>query len=190
MIATMTQACRLAFSAAPVRIVEPVYDCRVIATAESIGQAQAVLAQRRAKIVGQDMREGSLLYEISAWLPVVESLSTWAKETEAEKAAAKRLGGSKERKLVRPSFADELRKSTSGVASAQLVFSHWEPIDVDPFWVPTTKDEKEDFGEYDREGAGNLARKYIDETRRRKGLWVEEKIVEKADKQRNRSVKK
>jgi hypothetical protein len=88
--------------------------------------------------------------------------------------------------------------------------------------VPTTEDEKEDFGDYDREGGGNLARKcplrpkivskerfvtlplvlglmacgcgwrgrYIDDTRRRKGLWVEEKIVEKADKQRNRSVRK
>jgi ribosome assembly protein 1 len=134
-------------------------------------------------------------------------------------------------KLARASFADELRKATSGVCSAQLVFSHWEPIDVDPFWVilpthsdsatqcvatafwwcclsaattlaeprvlsvdvmqvPTTEDEKEDFGEYDREGGGNLARKYIDQTRRRKGLWVEEKLVEKADKQRNRSVRK
>ena len=30
----------------------------------------------------------------------------------------------------------------------------------------------------------NLARNYIDQTRRRKGLWVEEKLVEKADKQR------
>ena len=38
-------------------------------------------------------------------------------------------------KLARASFADELRKATSGVCSAQLVFSHWEPIDVDPFWV-------------------------------------------------------
>ena len=28
--------------------------------------------------------------------------------------------------------------------------------------------EKEDFGEFDREGAENLARKYIDDTRRRK----------------------
>eukprot|EP01043_Picozoa_sp_COSAG02_P018929 COSAG02_NODE_897_length_16123_cov_10.462993_5_plen_65_part_00 len=63
-------------------------------------------------------------------------------------------------------------------------------LSVDVIQVPTTEDEKEDFGEYDREGGGNLARKYIDQTRRRKGLWVEEKLVEKADKQRNRSVRK
>ena len=36
-ISTMTQACRAAFSAASVRLVEPVYDCQVIATAETIG---------------------------------------------------------------------------------------------------------------------------------------------------------
>merc|ERR1712166_573277 len=93
-------------------------------------------------------------------------------------------------KMTRESFSDELRKRTSGVGSAQLVFSHWAQIDADPFWVPTTEEEKEDFGEFDREGAQNLARKYIDDTRRRKGLWVEEKIITAADKQRTRARKK
>lgn len=92
-ISTMTQACRLAFSCAPVRIVEPVYDCRVIATGETIGDAHAVLARRRAKVVGQDMREGSLLYEISAWLPVVESLSAWDKMAPEEKSGGGGAGG-------------------------------------------------------------------------------------------------
>lgn len=75
--------------------------------------------------------------------------------------------------------------------------------------------ELEDFGEFDREGAENIARKYIDETRRRKvhttfhlsaewrlsfsgsyvarmwqGLWVEDKLVAAADKQRTRARKK
>ena len=92
-ISTMTQVCRLAFSCAPVRIVEPVYDCRVIATGETIGDAHAVLARRRAKVVGQDMREGSLLYEISAWLPVVESLSAWEKVAAEEKSGGGGAGG-------------------------------------------------------------------------------------------------
>lgn len=99
------------------RIVEPVYDCRVIATAESMGDAHAVLASRRAKVTGQDMREGSLvttqpipttmlsreaslrdclwlqLYEIAAWLPVVESLSAWEKVEAAEKLGGGGAGG-------------------------------------------------------------------------------------------------
>ena len=39
------------------------------------------------------------------------------------------------------------RKRTSGLASPQLVFSHWEVFDLDPFWVPTTEEEIAHFGE-------------------------------------------
>ena len=35
----------------------------------------------------------------------------------------------------------------SGLASPQLVFSHWDVIHGDPFWVPKTEDELEMFGE-------------------------------------------
>lgn len=60
----------------------------------------------------------------------------------------------------------EIRKRTSGAASPQLVFSGFEMLDQDPFWVPTTEEELEDLGEKaDRE---NLARKYMDTVRKRK----------------------
>jgi ribosome assembly protein 1 len=79
--------------------------------------------------------------------------------------------------------ATEIRTRTSGAASPQLVFSGFERLDQDPFWVPTTEEELEDLGEKaDRE---NAAKKYVDAVRRRKGLAVERKIVEHADKQRN-----
>jgi hypothetical protein len=58
-----------------------------------MGDAHAVLARRRAKVVGQDMREGSLLYEISAWLPVVESRSAWEKVKAEEKLGGGGGGG-------------------------------------------------------------------------------------------------
>lgn len=55
-------------------------------------------------------------------------------------------------------------------------------MDQDPFWVPTTEEELEELGEKaDRE---NLARKYMDVVRKRKGLFVEKKIVEHAEKQK------
>ncbi|KAJ2529178.1 Cytoplasmic GTPase/eEF2-like protein (ribosomal biogenesis), partial [Coemansia sp. RSA 1933] len=55
-------------------------------------------------------------------------------------------------------------------------------LDVDPFWVPTTEEELEDLGEKaDRE---NEAKRYMDKVRKRKGLFVERKIVEHAEKQR------
>jgi ribosome assembly protein 1 len=54
-------------------------------------------------------------------------------------------------------------------------------LDEDPFWVPFTEDELEDLGELaDRE---NVAKRYVDRVRRRKGLLVREVKVE-AEKQK------
>ena len=101
------------------------------------------------------MQEGSPLFTVHAYLPVAEGFG----------------------------FADELRKGTSGSSSALLVLSHWEQLTEDPFFVPKTEEEKEEFGD----GSSvprNTARKLIDAVRRRKGLPVEEKIVQHATKQR------
>jgi ribosome assembly protein 1 len=58
----------------------------------------------------------------------------------------------------------------------------YEMLDQDPFWVPTTEVELEDLGEKaDRE---NVAKAYMDRVRERKGLFVDKKIVEFAEKQR------
>jgi ribosome assembly protein 1 len=52
-----------------------------------------------------------------------------------------------------------------------LRFTGFEVLDdVDPFWVPKTEEELEDLGEWgDRE---NVAKKYVDGVRKRKGLLV------------------
>ncbi len=61
---------------------------------------------------------------------------------------------------------------------------------VDPFFVPTTEEEREEFGEEGQgQGAPNLAKRLINAVRRRKGLPVEEKVVEAATKQRTRAKK-
>jgi ribosome assembly protein 1 len=61
---------------------------------------------------------------------------------------------------------------------------------VDPFYVPTTEEEREEWGEEGQGvGAANLAKHLIDAVRRRKGLAVEEKVVESATKQRTRARK-
>ena len=62
------------------------------------------------------------------------------------------------------------------------MLSHWERLGVDPFFVPTTEEEREEHGEEAQ--LANLARRLIDAVRRRKGLPVEEKVVQKATKQR------
>jgi ribosome assembly protein 1 len=55
-----------------------------------------------------------------------------------------------------------------------LAFSGFERLeggdDVDPFWVPRTEEELEDLGVVgERE---NVAKRYVDSVRRRKGLLV------------------
>ncbi|GAA6078793.1 elongation factor-like GTPase 1 [Tachysurus ichikawai] len=55
-------------------------------------------------------------------------------------------------------------------------------ISSDPFWVPTTEEEYLHFGE--KADSANQALKYMNAVRKRKGLYVEEKIVEHAEKQR------
>lgn len=61
---------------------------------------------------------------------------------------------------------------------------------MDPYFVPVTEEEREEFGEEGQGvGAPNLARRLMDAVRRRKGLLVEEKVVEAATKQRTRAKK-
>lgn len=58
----------------------------------------------------------------------------------------------------------------------------YELLDLDPFWVPTTEEELEDLGE--KADRTNIAKAYMDEVRERKGMFVDKKIVEFAEKQR------
>ena len=86
-------------------------------------------------------------------------------------------------------FVRELRGVTAGHVSPQLTFSHWQIIEKDPFWVPTTEEELEEFGA-EASGVENFAKGLVDNIRKRKGLYVEELVVEGADKQRTLSRKR
>lgn len=60
-------------------------------------------------------------------------------------------------------------------------------LDEDPYWVPTTQEELEDLGtKADRE---NIAKRYMDAVRKRKGMFVEEKMIQHAEKQRTLKIK-
>lgn len=58
----------------------------------------------------------------------------------------------------------------------------YELLDQDPFWAPTTEEELEELGE--KADRSNVAKGYMDGVRDRKGLFVDRKIVEFAEKQR------
>uniref|UniRef100_A0A0K0FZW2 Elongation factor-like 1 n=1 Tax=Strongyloides venezuelensis TaxID=75913 RepID=A0A0K0FZW2_STRVS len=144
----------------PLRLVAAMYRCLIQASPSVLGKVHTVISQRRAKTINEDINQTNGLFEIEAYMPVVESFS----------------------------FCEDLRKKSSGMASATMEFSHWQIIDEDPFWIPTTEDEKEHYG--DKGDSVNQAKVYMDNIRRRKGLLTDELIVVNAEKQRNLSRNK
>ncbi|CAK9098407.1 Elongation factor-like GTPase 1 (Elongation factor Tu GTP-binding domain-containing protein 1) (Elongation factor-like 1) (Protein FAM42A), partial [Durusdinium trenchii] len=108
-----------------VRLVEGVFRCMLQCHVEShmgdqLGKLYGVLSGRRAKVVSEDMWEGTSIFTVEALIPIVESFN----------------------------LGDDLRRQTSGAASTpQLVFSHWQVIPENPFFRATTEDELEEFGE-------------------------------------------
>lgn len=136
------------------RIMWAIYSCDIQTSVDVLGKVYAVILQRHGKIISEEMKEGTPFFQIEAHVPVVEAFG----------------------------LSEDIRKRTSGAAQPQLVFSGFECIDLDPFWVPTTEEELEELGDTaDRE---NIARKHMNAIRRRKGLFIEEKVVENAEKQR------
>jgi len=153
-ISTMQLACKQAFLQWSPRLCLAMYSVDVQATADVLGKVYAVIAKRKGQVLSEELQEGTPFFNVTCLLPVVESFG----------------------------FADDLRKKSSGAANPQLIFSGFETLDLDPFWVPNTEEELEDLGEKaDRE---NVARKYMEQVRKRKGLYVEKKIIEHGEKQR------
>lgn len=129
------------------RIMLAMYTVEIQASTEVLGRVYDVLTRRRGRVISETMKEGTPFFTIQALLPVAESFG----------------------------FADEMRKRTSGAAQPQLIFAGFEILDEDPLWVPFTEDDLEDLGELaDKE---NVAKRYMDGVRRKKGLLVEGRNV-------------
>lgn len=99
---TMAAACRRALLENSPRLVEAMYLCEVSSSAEALAGVYAVLRRRRSRILRDEMREGSDTFIVLSYLPIEASFG----------------------------LADELRKRTSGAASASLLLSHWERLQV------------------------------------------------------------
>uniref|UniRef100_A0AC34FL81 Tr-type G domain-containing protein n=1 Tax=Panagrolaimus sp. ES5 TaxID=591445 RepID=A0AC34FL81_9BILA len=154
LISAMKATCKAALDKHPRRLVAAMYKCKVQTASQALGKVHTVLAQRRAKVLNEDLNQMNGLFEIESYMPIVESFS----------------------------FCEQLRKKTSGMAAAQMEFSHWQLIEDDPFWEPTTEEEIEEFGV--KGDSVSQARHYVDMVRKRKGI-LEELIVVSAEKQRN-----
>ncbi|KDN46624.1 putative translation elongation factor 2-putative [Tilletiaria anomala UBC 951] len=154
LMSSVRESCRQALLDWSPRLMMAMYTCDIQASTEVLGKVHAVLSRRRGRITSEEMKEGTSFFTVGALLPVVESFG----------------------------FADEIRKRTSGAASPQLIFAGFELFNLDPYWVPRTEEELEDLGEKgERE---NVAERYMNQVRKRKGMFVTKRIVEAAEKQR------
>ncbi|SPQ22601.1 abd41da0-ce01-44d4-b19c-ee54226178c8 [Thermothielavioides terrestris] len=158
-IKTVQQSIHKAFLDWSPRLMLAMYSCEIQASTEVLGRVYDVLTRRRGRVQAEAMNEGTPFFTIQSVLPVAESFG----------------------------FADEMRKRTSGAAQPQLIFAGFEVLDEDPFWTPFTEDDLEDLGEFgDRE---NVAKRYMDGVRRRKGLLVEGRHVA-TDAQKQKTLKR
>ena len=98
LMSAVKEGCRRAFLLQPVRLMAAMYTCDIQATAEVLGRMYAVVSKREGRVLREEMKEGSDVFDVTAVLPAAESFG----------------------------FAEEIRKRTSGLANPQLVFSHWE----------------------------------------------------------------
>ena len=94
-------ACQL--TAAP-RLMEPVYLVEIQCPEHAMGGIYGVLNRRRGHVFAEEQRPGTPLYNIKAYLPVMESFG----------------------------FTADLRSNTSGQAFPQCVFDHWQIMTSDP----------------------------------------------------------
>ena len=161
-VAALRTGIRSALLSRPVRLMEGTLKLTLHSSLTGLGPLYAILSKRRGKVLSDTMVEGTDLIAIEATIPQIESFG----------------------------LTPELMQKSSGeVTAPELIFSHWEILDEDPFWIPTSLEEREDHGEI-LTGAANNAIKYIRMLRDRKGLIVDSKILVAAEKQRTLARKK
>jgi len=105
------------------RLLEPVYLVEIQSPENAMGGIYGVLTRRRGHVISEEQRPGTPLYNVKAYLPVLESFG----------------------------FTADLRSHTSGQAFPQCVFDHWQILQGDPF-ESTTKAYQAVMGVRKRKG--------------------------------------
>ena len=158
-------SCILSISSSSLRIMEPIYQCSLQCDQNQLNNLYSVILSRRGIIYEEDVIEGTTLFLLQAYIPIYNSFG----------------------------FTQQLLKKTSGKGiTPQLHLSHYQKLNKNPFWKPTTNDEIEIYGDNQNNSIEkiNLSRTIIDQVRKRKGLIIEEKVVMYAEKQRTLNKKK
>ncbi|KAH8051266.1 GTPase [Aureococcus anophagefferens] len=112
----------VAFLTAEPRVVEPLCACELHCGKDALGKMFGLLSKRRGRVLEETLLEGTDLFVVRASLPAGAALG----------------------------FGADLLQWTSGHGTApQMAFDGFAVMDVDPFWTPTTEDEREEHGDVD-----------------------------------------
>lgn len=103
-IPTARRACYSAFLLASPRLLEPVYQCSVTCTGESVPVVYDLLSKRRGNVWSDVPIPGTPLYSVNGSIPVLDSFG----------------------------FETSLRIATEGKAISSLVFEKWQIVPGDP----------------------------------------------------------
>jgi len=106
-IPTCRRAIYAAMLTAKPRLMEPIYLVEIQAPERALGGIYGCLNTKRGQVFEEMQRPGTPMYNIKAYLPVLESFG----------------------------FTNTLRAATSGEAFPQCVFDHWEVLMADPMTV-------------------------------------------------------
>ena len=172
LISCVKEACYRAFLFYSPRLLVSMYSCDIQTSAEMLGRVYSALSKRNGKIVSEDYNDGTGFFTVKSLLPVIESFG----------------------------FADDVRTRTSGLAIPQLLFHGFEIFDQDPFKIPSADQDDDEEGDGHNDSSANISTTmadltasmaaenvalcYMIQVRERKGLFVERKLVQFAEKQR------
>jgi len=87
------------------RLLEPVFLVDITCPETVLGDIYGVMNKRRGQVIGEEKRQGTPLYNVRCYLPVMESFG----------------------------FTGHLRAQTGGQAFPQCVFDHWQVLTGSPF---------------------------------------------------------
>lgn len=111
-IPTCRRVCYASVLTADPGIMEPVYLVEIQCPEVAVGGIYSCLSRRRGRVVSEERKAGTPLYNVKAYLPVMESFG----------------------------FTADLRAQTGGQAFPQCAFDHWELMSGSPLEPGKLKD--------------------------------------------------
>lgn len=171
---------------------EPLYGVRVVILRADGDDAEEVTGKVRRAIRAAILKRGARVWELRVAGDVLCASAALGK---LHGLLNKRRGAITEEAIVSSDlwclrtqlpassalgFGEALLQWTSGGASVpQLVPAGFHLLEEDPFWVPTTDEEREEHGDLDADVfvAANVARALVNSVRRRKGLASDARVL-------------